>query len=342
MSFPLSFPEPDPSYSPDEFSLEENFNVLHISEIHAFEPEYNKSKYLERVGRQIDSYSEFYNVDRVSVLGDTGSIEDVEEVFKHVDDDVEVWLIAGDEDKKNNLLEEGWMGWFEAAKDTEPFDIENEYQIFDEGYETEIRGHTVQAAHHPNKSKREDSLSSPDPRFAEDDDLTDSRPKSPEELYEIANKKGFLERLFSVDQDSNENKEDLALETPADVCLYDHVHMPYARKLYDTAVIGLGGRSHNYQTKADSMPKRSFHVTSFDDELVHAMHFDSDKDEVFEHEIFDFENELEIYYVPTPQEETNQSTYLPLQSRFLSTQIDTDEARETAELQPDLWPKGRE
>jgi predicted phosphodiesterase len=337
LSFPLSFPEPDPSYSPDEFDLEENFNVLHISEIHAFEPEYNKSKYLERVGRQIDSYSDFYDIDRVSVLGDTGSIDDVEEVFSYVDDDVELWIIAGDEDKKNNSVEDGWIGWFEGANDTEPFDIGNDYRIFDEGYETEIRGHTIQAAHHPKNSKRENSLSIPDSRVVGQEESIDNEPKSPEELYEEVNKEGFLESLFSVDRDSNERKEPLPLETSADVCLYDHVHMPYPRKLYDTAVIGLGGRSHNYQTKADSMPKRSFHITSFDDELVHALHFDSDKDEIFEHEIFDFEEELEMYFVPTPDEKTNQSTYLSLQSRFLSTQIDEDEARETVELQPDMW-----
>lgn len=337
MSYPLSFPKPDPSYSPEEFNLTENFNVLHISEIHAFEPEYNKSKYLERVGKQIDNYSEFYDIDRVSVLGDTGSIEDVEEVFSHVDEDVDLWIIAGDEDKKNNLLEEGWMGWFEAAKDTEPFDIENDYRIFDEGYETEIKGHIIQAAHHPNDSKREDSLTQPDPRFEDQHERKAKDSQTPEELYEIINEDGFLDSLFSVDRDSNEFKEKDPLDSDADVCLYDHVHMPYPRKLFDTAVIGLGGRSHNYQTKADSMPERSFHITSFDEDLVHALHFDSDKDEIFEHELFDFENELEMYYVPTPENKTDQSGYLPLQSRFLGTQIDEEEAREPVEKQPDPW-----
>jgi predicted phosphodiesterase len=336
LSFPLNFPEPDPGYSPDEFDLEENFNVLHISEIHAFEPEYNKEKYLERIGRQINEYSDFYHIERVSVLGDTGSEEDIEEIFSYVDDEIDVWIVAGDEDKKNNLVDEGWMGWFEAASNTEPFDVGNDYRIFDEGYETEIRGHRVQAAHHPKDSKREDSLSSPDPRAEQQTPERDTETGSPEELFEIRRDEGFLDSLFSVDRDSNENKESSPLRTPADICIYDHVHMPYARKLYDKAVIGLGGRSHNYQIAADSMPQRSFHVTSFEDDMIHALHFDSDKDEVFEHEIFDFEDELEMYYIPTPDTETNQSTYLPLQSRFLDTQIDS-EAHEPTESQPDPW-----
>lgn len=336
MSFPLSFPEPDASYSPDEFELEENFNVLHISEIHAFEPEYKKDEYLERIGRQIDEYSSFYDIDRVSVLGDTGTVEDVEEVFSYVDDEIDLWIIAGDEDKKDNLVDEGWMGWFEAAKSAEPFDIGNNYRIFDEGYETEIKGHKVQAAHHPKDSKREDSLKHPDPRAVEQNSSTESEATSPEELFEMRRQDGFLENLFSVDRDSNESKEPKPLHTSADVCIYDHVHMPYARKLYDTAVIGLGGRSHNYQVASDSMPQRSFHITSFDDELVHGLHFDSDKDEVFEHEIFDFGEELEIYYIPTPDDKTEQATYLPLQSRFLDTQIDSA-AHEPAEKQPKSW-----
>lgn len=119
-----------------------------------------------------------------------------------------------------------------------------------------------------------------------------------------------------------------------DVFLYDHVHMPYARKIHDSAVIGIGGRSHNYQIKADSMPLRSLNVTSFSEDLVHAMHFDAEKDDIFEHQVFDFEDELEMYDVPTPRGDTNCSGYLPIQSRFVSSQF-REEARE--EVLPPLW-----
>lgn len=325
-----------PSYTPDEFDFSDHFTVIDISEIHAFEPEHDKERYIEQVGKQIDAYADFYDADRVSVLGDTGSIEDVEAVFSHVNDETELWIVAGDEDKvERGDLSKDWLGWFWQANSEEPFDIGNEYRIFDEGYETEIRGHDVQAAHHPMKSMRDDKLRHPDPRHERKNDKNDAT--TPEELFELQNDESFLDRLFSVEPDSNENtmREPEKSISNADVAIYDHVHMPYPRKIGDKAVIGLGGRNHNYQIKADCLPLRSIHMTAFSEDRVHALHFDADKDQIFEHQIFEFgDNGLEMYDVITPAAETHSSTYKPIQARFLSGQY-REEAEETE--MPTLW-----
>lgn len=334
MSFPLVLDEPDPDYNPDDFDLSDNFNVLHISEIHAFEPENRQDRYKQHVGDQIAAYVQEYDIDRVSILGDTGSIEDVEEILEPVDNDTEIWIVAGDEDKKKVHVEDephnSRTGWFTQAQSAQPFDIENSYRIFDEGYETEIRGHTVQAAHHPRASKREDSLNLPDPRATNDS----SEPETPEEIYEQRNSEDPIDKLFSVERDSNENTEypDIADRNDADVILYDHVHMPYIRELYGMMVMGLGGQSHNYQTKADAMPLRSLQVTSFSKNLVHGIHFDAQKDDIFEHLVADFKDELDLYNVETPDSAIE--GYLPLQSRFQNDQLNSGVYEE-----PDMWPE---
>lgn len=316
--------------------------MLHVSEIHAFEPEHRKEEYLEQVGQQLDKYAERYDVDRISVLGDTGTIEDVEEIFSEVDNNIELWIVAGDEDKVNpadgESGEKEWYGWFEAASSPQPFNLENDYKIFDEGYETEIEGRTVQAAHHPCRSKRNDEISPPDPRY---EDRSNEEPETPEELFELQNGEDFMDRLFSVRRDTNENtllEGDLS-RNPADIIVYDHVHMPYPRKVFDKAVIGLGGRSHNYQIEADSVPIRSLHLNSHGEDLTHTLHFDADRDCVFEHEIFDFsDDELGFYFVQLDDDtgSPNNSGYIPLQARFLGGQY-REEAEESAEDHPELW-----
>lgn len=344
MSFPTSFSSSAPDYNPDEFNLSDNYNILHVSEIHAFEPEHRKDQYKQHVGEQLDKYAEKYNIDTISVLGDTGTIEDVEDIFSHVDDNIELWIVAGDEDKVNprdkEAGEKEWYGWFEAASSPKPFDLENEYRIFDEGYQTDIEGRTVQAAHHPCNSKRDDRISSPDPRYNE---RSNEEPETPEELFELQNQKDFIDQLFSVKRDTNENtlrKNDLSRNS-GDILVYDHVHMPYPRKVYEKAVIGLGGRSHNYQIEADSIPIRSLHINSHGKDLVHTMHFDADRDQIFEHEIFDFsEDELDFYFT---QLDDNTGTphnagYIPLQARFLGGQY-REKAEETPENYPELWVK---
>ncbi|WP_414836781.1 hypothetical protein [Candidatus Nanohalococcus occultus] len=336
MSFPRVFKEPSPSYRPKEFDFSQNTNIVYVSEIHAFEPIRRKDQYLQHVGDQMNAYAELFEAQRVSILGDTGSISDVEDVLEPLDDKTDVWIVAGDEDKvSRDDSETDRAGWFWQASSAQPFDVGNDYRIFDEGYETEINGRRVQAAHHPTAAKRDDSIQHPDPRFEEEKEI-DQEPESPEELFALKNKEGFLDRLFSVERDSNENtmkRPDKSMEN-ADVVLYDHVHMPYPRKIGQKAVNGLGGRSHNYQIKADCMPSRSIHVLSYGEDFVHAMHFDADSDEIFEHQIFDFSDSLEMYDVMTPLGTNNSSTYKPLQTRFRGDQI-SKKAHEKES--PPLW-----
>lgn len=341
MSFPTTFGEREINYLPEDFDLSDNFNVLYISEIHAFEPEYRKEEYKRDIGRQLDLYSGFYNIDRISILGDTGTIEDVEDILGEIEQETEIWIIAGDEDKvdpeKKGNENKDWRGWFEAASSEEPFDVDPPYKIFDEGYETEIQGHKIQAAHHPRKDMRDDHISPPDPRARSSKKGLEKR--SPEEMFQDNKNESFIDRLFSVDRDSNEQKESGPPPSMrnGDIFIYDHVHMPYPRKIYDNAVIGLGGRSHNYQIKADSMPLRSLHMNSYSEELVHTLHFDAQKDDIFEHQIFDFSSELEMFDVATPGTDTNNTGYLPLQSRFTRGQFEKEAKEDLDEGSPTLW-----
>lgn len=340
---PLGSSDLNPSYNPDEFDIEDNFNVLQISEIHSFEPEYRKEEYKQNVGKQIDQYVKKYDVDRVSILRDTGPLKDVEDILGEVETEVEIWIVAGDEDKvdpkEDPLNEKDWLGWFEAANSSNPFNIENEYRIFDEGYETEIQGRTVQAAHHPCDSKRAEKISFPDPRYTEEV----KEPETPEEMYKLKNRESFFDRLFSANRDSNENTESQVFSenNVADIMIYDHVHMPYIRSIFETAVIGLGGRNHNYQIKADSLPLRSLHLNSHGENLVHSMHFDADRDQIFEHQIFDFSSEDLRFYDVQLDSETGvpyKVGYKPIQSRFVKGQY-REKAKEAEQDLPKLWSK---
>ncbi|MFB6204303.1 MAG: hypothetical protein ABEJ75_01525 [Candidatus Nanohaloarchaea archaeon] len=252
-------------------------------------------------------------MDETWILGDSGSFNDVYRILESLED-VEVKLVAGDEDKdQKEVSGRNFTGWFRQINSSEPFDVDVDYEIFDEGFETEIEGTRIQAAHHPSHDKREDELNWPDTR------------------------EGFLENLFSVKRYTNENT--VKGVTPSlensDMFIYDHVHMPYARAIEDKFLVGMGGRRYNYQRK-DVLPERSLHLSSFDDGHVHELHFDAEHDEIFEHLLFD-RGEPQLYSVKVPRTEHNQQTeYFPLQSRFRADQID-QKARERPDQLPPRW-----
>ncbi len=317
-------PDLGPNYQPDNFDLPDNYNILQISEIHAFEePDSDyREDYVRGIGRQVNDYVEHFDVDEVHVMGDTGTYDDVYTLLDTLEPGPEVKLVAGDEDKKDSDPDQPgkepdeFTGFMEQINSPEPFDVDVEYEIFDEGFETSIRGNTIQATHHPHKTKRDDSFTFPDERSAEE-----------------------MEDFFSVNRYTNEQS---TRRTPPslsgiDVAIYDHVHMPYPRTVGDKILLGLGARRFNYQSRADSMPKKSLHLTSFDDEKIHALHFDAEYDEIFEHQIFDQAGEeVEMFDVEVPRGNTQNSGYLPIQSRFHRDQI-IDEAWEEEEDIPDSW-----
>ncbi|MFB6192671.1 MAG: hypothetical protein ABEK00_00295, partial [Candidatus Nanohaloarchaea archaeon] len=82
---------------------------------------------------------------------------------------------------------------------------------------------------------------------------------------------------------------------------------------------------------------RSIHLASFGEDKLHSLHFDAEWDEIFEHQIFDQSGEeVEMFDVQTPRGHTNNSGYIPIQSRFRRDQI-IREAWETEEDLPELW-----
>ena len=312
-----------PDYNPEEVSIPDNYNLLQISEIHAFEePEWRNELYLEDISRQINSYSETYNVDEVWVLGDTGSLEDVQIILSGLEADVDVKLVAGDEDKKyNTRIDEGknYTGWFAAVDNYEDLekgvDIEVDYEIFDEGFETDIKGTEIQASHHPRKENRPSSPENPDKRG-----------------------ENALENYFSVFKETNENT---LTDIPppslknADMFIYDHVHMPYPRNIGNKAVKGCGGRRNNHAIGSDCIPETSIHLTSFGDRYIQDLHFDAELDAIFEHMVFDSADGYEMYQVPVPQDGTHSTFYKPLQVRFHKDQYN-HEAEESEEDHPEI------
>lgn len=316
--------EPGPNYLPSEFNLPDNYNVLHVSEIHAFEEfdSEDRERYCREVGRQVNDYVEAYDVDEIHLMGDTGTFDDIYAFLDTLEKGPEVKIVAGDEDKKDSDPDDPeadpdeFTGFYTQINSLQPFNVDVDYQIFDECFETEIRGNTIQAAHHPHNNKRDDKINPPDTR---DSDILDD--------------------FFSIRRYTNRRT---TRETPkslsgTDIAIYDHVHMPYPRNIEDKIILGLGGRRFNYQSKADSMPERSVHLTSFEDDKVHALHFDAEWDEVFEHQIFDQSGEdVEMFDVQTPRGHTNNSGYLPIQSRFSRDQI-IRESWEGEHDIPELW-----
>lgn len=313
-----------PDYLPDEFNIPDNYNILHVSEIHAFEEadSYVREDYVKGVGRQVNDYVEHYDVDEIHVMGDTGTYNDVYTFLDAIDPGPEVKLVAGDEDKKDADPDDPeedadeFTGFMTQINSLEPFDVEVDYEIFDEGFETEIKGNRIQAAHHPHNNKRDDSLTYPDRRD-----------------------QGFLNDLFSVKRYTNEQT---TRKTPpslsqTDIAIYDHVHMHYPRTVGDKILLGLGARRFNYQSRADRMPENSLHMMSFDDDKIHSMHFDAEYDEIFEHQIFDQTGkEVEMFDVQVPRGHTHNSGYLPIQSRFRRDQIIDDAWEEEIDI-PEQW-----
>lgn len=301
-------------YEPEDIDLSTNYNVLNISEIHAFE-EKHRENYCKEVGEQINSYTEHYEIDEIWILGDTGTFDDVYSVLTQIEEDVPLKLVAGDEDKKKPS-ENRRPGWMTQINSPDAFDVELDYEIFDEGFETEIEGLKIQAAHHPRKDGRDNHLTPPDYRDSE-----------------------FLDNLFSVDKDTNQNTLN---EIPpslqdSDMFIYDHVHMPYSRSIEDKILHGLGGRRYNYMRDTEAMPTRSLHISSFEEDRVHTLHFDAEYNEIFEHLLFNEEDgEFIRYDVPTPRGENESMYYKPLQGRFHNDHI-RREAWESEEDMPILW-----
>lgn len=302
---------------PDEFDIPNIYNILHVSEIHAFE-EHDpgiREEYVRGVGKQVNDYVGAYNVDEIHVMGDTGTYDDVYAFLDELEPGPTVKLVAGDEDKKRRGRDD-FTGFYSQINNLDPFDVEIDYEIFDEGFETEIKGNTIQAAHHPHRNKREDSLNNPDKRSDK-----------------------FLDNLFSVKRYTNEQSTKYTPQSlsETDIAIYDHVHMPYPRTIGDKILLGLGARRFNYQSKADNMPERSLHLTSFDKDKVHALHFDAEYDEIFEHQLFHQAGEnTEMFDIEVPRGKTHNSGYLPIQSRFRRDQI-VEKAWEEEEDIPKLW-----
>jgi len=309
--------KPGPEYLPGEFDIAYNYNVLQISEIHAFEePDRDRREdYCREVGLQVNDYVDQYDVNEIHVMGDTGTYDDVYRFLDTLEPGPEVLIVAGDEDKKSSN-EQRETGFYRQINNQDPFDVEVDYRLFDGGFEKEIFGNTLQAAHHPDNSKRDDKLNHPDNRDS-----------------------SFIDDLFSVKRYTNEQstRKSPPSLSRTDIAVYDHVHMPYPRTVGDKILIGLGGRRFNYQLKADNMPERSLHLTSFEDDKVHALHFDAEWDEIFEHQIFDQSGkDVEMFDVQTPRGHTRNSGYLPIQSRFHRDHI-IREAWEEEEDIPELW-----
>lgn len=336
-----------PSYLPGEFDIPDNYNVLQVSEIHAFE-EFNDAEsadYSREVARQVKDYVEAYDVDEIHVLGDTGTFNDVYNFLDELDTGPEVILVAGDEDKKDSDpgLEDSdqFTGFYTQIDSQQPFDVNVDYTILDEGFEREIEGHTVQATHHPKKTKREDSINSPDPRR---DEILD-------EFFSVEayTNQNTAETIIFHDEGELSLPEDMARDTmqndvvktpPSlqgiDYAVYDHLHMPYNRLVGDTAVSGLGGRKNNHQT-SEKIPDASIHLASFEEDRIHTLHFDAIEDDIFEHQIFDRSGErTEIFDVKIPRENGLKRGYLAVQERFRKEKI-PEEAYEFEEDLPETW-----
>lgn len=339
---------------PEDFDLPDNHNVLQISEIHAFE-EFNEAEsadYSREVARQVNKYVETYNVDEIHVMGDTGTFDDVYNFLDELEKGPEVVIVAGDEDKKNADpgLEDPdeFTGFYTQINSLEPFDVDVDYKIFDEGFEKEINGYTVQAAHHPNKVKREDGINRPDPRLNSFLDNLFSVEKHTNEktaefmIYEAKDNATIPESATNSEEGKEEWNEDEIVESPPslkdiDVAVYDHLHMPYPRTAGNTAVLGLGGRKNNHDPGSESLPSESIHLTSFGDERLHSMHFDAGADQIFEHQVFEeSETGVEMYDVEIPEEFNPEAGYRAIQERIRREKI-PEEAYEFEEDLPEKW-----
>lgn len=332
---------------PGEFDLPDNYNVLQISEIHAFEEFSNTESidYCREVARQVNNYVDTYDVDEVHVMGDTGTFDDVYNFLDELEAGPEVVIVAGDEDKKNADpgLEnpDEFTGFYTQINSQQPFDVDVEYSIFDEGFEREIKGHTMQATHHPKKVKREDSLNRPDPRRDEKlDDFFSVEAYTNQNTAETITFHDDGETSLPESMAREEMEDDVVRSPPSlqgiDYAVYDHLHMPYNRLVGNTAVSGLGGRKNNHQT-SEKIPDASMHIASFEEDRIHTLHFDALEDEIFEHQIFDkSEGKTEMFDVKIPGENGLKKGYLAVQDRFRKEKI-PEEAYEVEEDLPQIW-----
>jgi len=164
----------EPLYSPENIDLKSNYNVLEVSEIHAFEETENlqwsrrdREYYRREVGDQLQKFADFYDVDEIWILGDTGSTDDLLGVLSRLDGDQSVTVLAGDEDKVSyDDDNKPWTGFFEQIDSPQPYDLDIDYMIRDECFDTDIEEFYIQAAHHPVKSDRSE-IQPPDPRSAD-------------------------------------------------------------------------------------------------------------------------------------------------------------------------------
>jgi len=337
---------------PGEFNLPDNYNVLQISEIHAFEEfsDAGSESYSREVAQQVNDYAERYDVDEIHVMGDTGTFDDVYNFLDELEPGPEVLVVAGDEDKKRERpgnLGDDFTGFFRQINSLQPFDVEVEYTILDEGFEREIEDKKFQAAHHPKKNKREDSLKHPDTR---DESILDnlfsverySNDRTAETvIYSGEKNKEKPKTPETTEEGDPELYEDVTVEAPPslqdiDVAVYDHLHMPYPRTVGDTIVLGLGGRKNNHDTGPE-LPKESMHLTSFGENRTHHLHFNAGKDQIFEHQVFrETDQGLEMLDVEIPEEINPEAGYRPLQKRFRREKI-PEEAYELEEHLPDTW-----
>jgi len=342
---------PGLDYLPGEFNLPDNYNVLQISEIHAFEElsEAGSESYSREVAQQVNSYVDRYSVDEIHVMGDTGTFDDVYNFLDELETGPEVVLVAGDEDKKRKRpgnLGDNFTGFFTQINSLQPFDVEVEYTILDEGFEKEIGGNRFQATHHPKKSKRGEGLKHPDTR---DDSLLNdffsverySNDRTAETVIYSGEKKVEKPETGNTEEGDPELYEDITVEAPPslqdlDIAVYDHLHMPYPRTVGDTIVLGLGGRKNNHDISPE-LPKKSIHLTSFGENKTHHLHFDAGKDRIFEHQFFrETDQGLQMLDVEIPEEINPEAGYRPLQKRFLREKI-PEEAYELDEHLPETF-----
>lgn len=300
----------EPGYFPKEFDLLENDNIVVASEIHAFEQVSGRERYCREVGQQLQNYAEGYNAEEIWILGDTGSLDDVYHVLEPLDSEKSVKLVAGDEDRDRKRVNgNNFTGWWRQKYSEDILDVEAEYELINEGFNTEVNGLNVHAAHHPRSQDRPKGSQIPE---------------------------------FTVERDLNKNtiKKLPPSLKDIDVAVYDHVHMPYSRHItgqYEEGLenqmkilVGIGGRRNDYHIKADCMPESSLHLLSFGDDLTHTLQFDADHDGIFEHLIFDHENHQRYFRETLRSDENPVSGYLPIQSRFHRSQI-RDESWEDEE-----------
>lgn len=327
----------DPLYNPENIDLKSNYNVLEVSEIHAFQDtenfqwsQHDREYYRRKVGDQLQKFADFYEADEIWILGDTGSTDDLLGVLSRLEEDQPVTVVAGDEDKVSYDEEKKpWTGFFEQIDAPQPYDLDIDYMIRDECFDTDIEDFYVQASHHPVRSDRS-KIQPPDPRS----------PNAADDFFSV--EKDLNSEIVKGLSTDPHSEAILPSLTGVDAVFYDHVHMPYPREIQGTAVIGLGGRRNNYQRGAECIPKSSLHLSSFDKDILHQLQFDAETEEINEHVVFEKEGGDMNMYDGAHLGENGPGFYKPVQTRFHPDHF-RPEARETGEdIKPPLWSQREE